>query len=126
VKRYTLIVKQTQKGRIVMAFDDKNDEIDERNHTGKKNEPIPKTEISNIVCNVLSAKCIVNGVILCLLMPLFAKLYQTFEFKTSGQCLTDSSYYIFHFPILGILLIALMFLIIGIGGMIYYFILRKK
>jgi transcriptional regulator with XRE-family HTH domain len=181
VKRYTLIVKQTQKGMINMTFGEKlqqlrkqnglsqeqlaeklnvsrqaiskwemgtipdmenvvklgrffdcsldylmNNEIDEMDNNSQKNEPVTKTEVSNknIVFKLTSVVCIVIGAILSLLMPLFAKLYQAFEFENSGSCFTNSSDYIFQFPMLGIMLIALMLIIIG--GSIYYFKVRTK
>ena len=52
--------------------------------------------------------CLGGGIILTLLLPLFAKMYQGFEFSNFHQCFTESWRYIFKFPLLGILLIALL------------------
>jgi transcriptional regulator with XRE-family HTH domain len=100
-----------------------NNEIDGMDDNSRKNEPLPQNEglSKTLVFKVLYVVCIVVGVVLCFLMPLFAELYRAFDFKANGQCYTDASVYISKFPILGILLIAIMFIIIGIVGMIMLF-----
>lgn len=65
--------------------------------------------------------CILTGagfVLICLL-PLFAKLYQGYEFDRWSRANTYAVRYIIEFPILGIFLIAIGFLCIGIAGVVY-------
>ena len=62
----------------------------------------------------ISIAAIAIGAILSLLMPLFAKLYQAFEFQNTGHCFTNSYEYILRFPLLGILLLAILFFVVGI------------
>lgn len=65
------------------------------------------------------------GGILCCLLPLFASIYQQLEFKTWNSCYTNVNDYIMEWPILGILIIALVLLFIGIAGIFLNF-LREK
>ena len=80
-----------------------NDDID----TNAKSHQSPKIENKNLAWKCVATGLIITGLILSLLMPLFAKMYQGFEFSNFHQCFTDSWRYIFKFPLLGILLIAL-------------------
>ena len=87
-----------------------NDDID----TNAKSHQSPKIENKNLAWKCVATGLIIPGLILSLLMPLFAKMYQGFEFSNFHQCFTDSWRYIFKFPLLGILLIALLCLFTGI------------
>ena len=87
-----------------------NDDID----TNAKSHQSPKIENKNLAWKCVATGLIITGLILSLLMPLFAKMYQGFEFSNFHQCFTDSWRYIFKFPLLGILLIALLCLFTGI------------
>ena len=87
-----------------------NDDID----TNAKSHQSPKIENKNLAWKCVATGLIITGLILSLLMPLFAKMYQGFEFSNFHQCFTDSWRYIFKYPLLGILLIALLCLFTGI------------
>lgn len=102
-----------------------NNEMDSES---KQDEQIQKTDVihRNTISKGLSIGCIVIGIILSCLMPLFAKLYQGFELKNFNECFTDSSDYIFRFPLLGVLLLALMFLGVGIVSLFLIFKNREK
>lgn len=92
----------------------------------KRNEDIQCANIGrkNIIQKVVSISSVTIGVILCLLMPLFARLYQAFEFANEHQCLTNAFDYIWRFPLLGVLLIAIIF--IGVGITLLYLTFRKR
>lgn len=100
-----------------------NNEIDTTNET-TKNPTVIQKEHKNIVPKVISIAGIFVGIILLCLMPLFAKLYQAFEFNNTNQCFTDSTEYIFRFPLLGVVLVAVLFLSAGIGGLCFW--MRKR
>lgn len=87
-----------------------NDDID----TNAKSQQSPKTENRNLAWKCIASGLMIIGIVLSLLMPLFAKMYQGFEFSNFHQCFTESWRYIFKFPLLGILLIALLCLFTGI------------
>lgn len=59
------------------------------------------------------------GFVLLCLLPLFAKLYQGYEFDRWSSAYTYAARYIIEFPILGIFLIAIGSLCIGIAGVVY-------
>ena len=98
-----------------------NNEMDSES---EKDEQIQKTDTThrNTLWKGISVGCIVIGIILSSLMPVFAKLYQGFEFKNFNECFTNPSDYIFRFPLLGVLLLALMFL--GVGIVLLFLIFR--
>lgn len=85
---------------------------------------VPKMENKNLIQKGISVGCIIVGIIISLLMPLFAKLYQAFELEKMGVCYTNASNYILRFPLLGILLIAILLLSVGI--VLLYRTVRKK
>ena len=72
----------------------------------------------------ISSFVICIGGIIALLLPLFAKLYQAFDMTTNHTCFTDSSYYIPHSPLLGVVFISM--LLIGFGIVSLYLLLKKK
>ena len=72
----------------------------------------------------ISIASIAIGAILSLLMPLFAKLYQAFVFQNTGHCFTNSYEYILRFPLLGILLLAILFFVVGI--VLFYLSVRRR
>ena len=55
-----------------------------------------------------------GGVILTLLLPLFAKMYQGWMFVTEGSSYTNSLYYLKEFPMLGVTVLAVAGIVIGI------------
>ena len=57
---------------------------------------------------------IIVGVVLSFLLPLFAELYKGYCFEKWGECFTDAHEYIFQFPILGVMIIAILCLVMGI------------
>lgn len=94
------------------------------NNAKDENLQNPKVINKDVVQKGISIGCIFIGIILSCLMPLFAKLYQAFEFENTHQCFTSSYEYIFRFPLLGILLIAILFLSGGI--VLLCFSIRKQ
>ena len=58
--------------------------------------------------------CLAAGVILTLLLPLFAKLYQGWMFATEGSSYTNSLYYLTELPMLGGTVLAVAGIVIGI------------
>ena len=58
--------------------------------------------------------CLAAGVILTLLLPLFAKLYQGWMFATEGSSYTNSLYYLTELPMLGVTVLAVAGIVIGI------------
>ena len=58
--------------------------------------------------------CLAAGVILTLLLPLFAKLYQGWMFATEGSSYTNSLYYLTELPMLGVTVLAVAGFVIGI------------
>ena len=64
--------------------------------------------------------CLGGGIILTLLLPLFAKMYQGWMFVTEGSSYTNSLYYLKEFPMLGVTVLAVAGIVIGI------WILRQK
>ena len=58
--------------------------------------------------------CLGGGIILTLLFPLFAKLYQGWMFATEGSSYTNSLYYLTEFPMLGVTVLAAAGIVIGI------------
>lgn len=97
-----------------------NDEIDTDN---EKIQSI-KTTNNNVVQKGSALGLIIISIIIFCLMPLFAKLYQSFEFANTHQCFTDTNEYIFRFPLVGILLIAI--LLLGTGIVLLYFSIHHK
>ena len=63
-----------------------NDDID----TNAKSHQSPKIENKNLAWKCVATGLIITGLILSLLMPLFAKMYQGFEFSNLHQCFTES------------------------------------
>lgn len=90
-----------------------NDEMDTNSAKDENTQSFGAIN-KNVVQRGGSVIFIVIGAILTFLMPLFAKLYQAFEFENTHQCFTNSFDYILRFPLLGILLIAILFLSVGI------------
>ena len=88
--------------------------MNEEMENNTKSQQSPKIENKNLAWKCVATGLIITGLILSLLMPLFAKMYQGYEFSNFHQCFTDSWRYIFKFPLLGILLIALLCLFTGI------------
>lgn len=72
----------------------------------------------------ISSFVICIGGIIALLLPLFAELYQAFDMTTNHTCFTDSSYYILHSPLLGVVFISV--LLIGFGIVSLYLLLKRK
>lgn len=72
----------------------------------------------------ISSLMICSGCIIALLLPLFAKQYQAFDMTTNHTCFTNSSYYILHSPLLGVVFISV--LLIGFGIVSLYLLLRKR
>ena len=113
-----------------MTFDKKSRESKRKNCLAQ--EPLAKNSNAssqnfkavNNVSKGIAIALILIGTILSFLMPLFAKLYQAFEFTSEHQCFTDSTEYIFRFPLLGILLIAI--LLLGTGLSLLYFSIHHK
>ena len=68
---------------------------------------------------ILSVSAAVTGVILVLLIPLFAKMYQAFEFRNYHSSFTYASEYIFRFPVLGVVLISAVLIIAGAGTLLF-------
>lgn len=66
-----------------------------------------------------------SGAILCCLLTLFASMYQQSEFRTWGSCHTNANDYITEWPVLGILLIAVVLLLIGIIGISLSYLSQK-
>ena len=58
--------------------------------------------------------CLGGGIILTLLLPLFAKLYQGWVFVTEGSSYTNSLYYLTEFPMLGVTVLAAAGIVLGI------------
>ena len=58
--------------------------------------------------------CLGGGIILTLLLPLFAKLYQGWMFATEGSSYTNSLYYLTELPMLGVTVLAVAGIVIGI------------
>ena len=58
--------------------------------------------------------CLGGGIILTLLLPLFAKLYQGWVFVTEGSSYTNSLYYLTELPMLGVTVLAVAGIVIGI------------
>lgn len=113
-----------------MTFDKKTRESKRKNclsqeHLAKNpNASSQNFKAVNNVSKGIAIALILIGAILSFLMPLFAKLYQAFEFASEHQCFTDSTEYFFRFPLLGILLIAI--LLLGTGLSLLYFSIHHK
>ena len=58
--------------------------------------------------------CLGGGIILTLLLPLFAKMYQEWMFVTEGSSYTNFLYYLKEFPMLGVTVLAAAGIVIGI------------
>ena len=58
--------------------------------------------------------CLGGGIILTLLLPLFAKMYQEWMFVTAGSSYTNFLYYLKEFPMLGVTVLAVAGIVIGI------------
>ncbi len=58
--------------------------------------------------------CLGGGIILTLLLPLFAKMYQEWMFVTEGSSYTNFLYYLKEFPMLGVTVLAVAGIVIGI------------
>lgn len=77
-------------------------------------------DIRIFVSTLLACLGIVN---MCLL-PLWAKLYQTFIFANEHEAYTDANWYIFHYPLVGLLYLSIVLILFG-GGWLFY-ILKKR
>lgn len=58
--------------------------------------------------------CLGGGIILTLLLPLFAKMYQEWMFVTEGSSYTNFLYYLKEFPMAGVTVLAVAGIVIGI------------
>lgn len=79
----------------------------------KHNTDVKKSS-GSIIQRCISIASIMIGGILVLLMPLFAKWYQASEFRNFHEYFTNSSEYILLFPLVCILIIAVLLLSVGI------------
>lgn len=95
-------------------------DIDHDQDINKHNTDV-KNRNGRMIQRCISIACILIGGILALLMPLFAKWYQAFEFRNFHECFTNSSEYILRFPLVCILIIAV--LLMGAGVVFLY---RKR
>ncbi len=77
-------------------------------------------DIRVFVSTLLACLGIVN---MCLL-PLWAKLYQTFIFANEHEAYTDANWYIFHYPLVGLLYLSIVLILFGAGWLLY--ILKKR
>lgn len=77
-------------------------------------------DIRVFVTTLLACLGIVN---MCLL-PLWAKLYQTFIFANEHEAYTDANWYIFHYPLVGLLYLSIVLILFGAGWLLY--ILKKR
>lgn len=64
------------------------------------------------------------GIVNMCLYPLWAKLYQTFIFANEHKAYTDANWYIFHYPLVGLLYLSIVLILFG-GGWLFY-ILKKR
>ena len=55
-----------------------------------------------------------GGIILTLLLPLFAKMYQEWIFMAEGSAYTNFLYYLTEFPMLGVTVLAVAGIVLGI------------
>ena len=78
-----------------------------RERSSKENEQKSRKRKSGILC-------LAGGVILTLLLPLFAKMYQEWMFVTEGSSYTNFLYYLKEFPMLGVTVLAVAGIVIGI------------
>lgn len=100
------------------------DEVDTDNDQDTNNHNMDrKNSNGSIIERFISITCIMIGVIFAFLMPLFAKWYQAFEFRNYNECFTNSSDYILRFPLVCILIIAV--LLLGAGMVFLYHSIRK-
>lgn len=100
------------------------DEIDTDNDQDTNNHNMDrKNSNGSISERCISITCIMIGGIFAFLMPLFAKWYQAFEFRNYNECFTNSSDYILRFPLVCILIIAV--LLLGAGMVFLYHSIRK-
>ena len=58
--------------------------------------------------------CLGGGIILTLLLPLFAKMYQEWIFMAEGSAYTNFLYYLTEFPMLGVTVLAVAGIVLGI------------
>lgn len=100
------------------------DEVDTDNDQDTNNHNMDrKNSNGSISERCISITCIMIGGIFAFLMPLFAKWYQAFEFRNYNECFTNSSDYILRFPLVCILIIAV--LLLGAGMVFLYHSIRK-
>ena len=100
------------------------DEVDTDNDQDTNNHNMDrKNSNGSIIERCISITCIMIGGIFAFLMPLFAKWYQAFEFRNYNECFTNSSDYILRFPLVCILIIAV--LLLGAGMVFLYHSIRK-
>lgn len=82
------------------------------------------------VCKSFDIRIFVSTLLVCLgvvnmcLLPLWAKLYQTFIFANEHSVNTDANWYIFHSPLVGLLILSIFLIFFGGGWSCY--ILKKK
>lgn len=101
------------------------DEVDDDNGQDTNNHNTDKKNSNgSIIERCISITCILIGGIFVLLMPLFAKWYQAFEFRNYHECFTNSADYILRFPLACILIIAV--LLLGAGTVFLYHSIRKR
>lgn len=88
-------------------------DVDNDQGINKHNTDV-KESSGSIIQRCISIASIMIGGILVLLMPLFAKWYQASEFRNFHEYFTNSSEYILLFPLVCILIIAVLLLSVGI------------
>lgn len=59
------------------------------------------------------------------LLPLWAKLYQTYISLCEHTAFTDANEYIFHYPLGGLLVLSIVLIVFGVGW-IYYITKKRK
>lgn len=88
----------------------------------KKHRPINKRKSYDISIYI-SALLICIGIVNICLLPLWAKLYQTYIFQNEHTAFSDANEYIFHYPLVGLLVLSVILVFFGMGW-IYFF--QKK
>ena len=97
------------------------DEVDTDNDQDTNNHNMDrKNSNGSIIERCISITCIMIGGIFAFLMPLFAKWYQAFELGNYNECFTNSSDYILRFPLVCILIIAVLLLVLEWCSLSFY------
>ena len=88
--------------------------MNEEMENNTKSQQSLKIENKNLAWKCVATGLIITGLILSLLMPLFAKMYQEWIFMAEESAYSNFLYYLTEFPMLGVTVLAVAGIVLGI------------